>query len=266
MTDCPHVVGPAQSLVERLSTAEGFLFGFDYDGTLAPIRADPDEPSIPNGLADALQELADRPDTQAAIVSGRGLSDLRNRLTLEGVVLAGNHGLERDNDGERVVAPDVERSLSTIRSICTTLRSEVIAIPGCRVEDKGLTLTVHVRETPPERVDEVRNIVVETAAAHPDVRLTEGKQVFEIRPATDHDKGTTMNQLESAVPDDWITLYLGDDTTDEDAFEAIQPEGIGIHVGTDETQATYRIPSQRDVPAFVDWLTATIQAPQTHHG
>jgi trehalose 6-phosphate phosphatase len=250
----PNVMGDARPLVERLESADGFIVGFDYDGTLAPIREDPDAPTIPPRLERALQSLADRDGVQVAVVSGRQLDDLADRVDVDGVVLAGNHGLELSRDGEPVLRDGVDRYLPSVRDAHSELQSSVADVPGCHVEDKGVTITVHVRETPADRVTDVRDRVLDTAASTPGVHVTEGKQVFEVRPSVPHDKGTTMELLEGENPSDWLTLYLGDDTTDEDAFAAIQPDGVGIHVGTGDTVAAYRLPEQGAVPEFVAWL------------
>lgn len=250
------VVDRATHLVRQLSVADGLLLGLDFDGTLTPIARDPDAPTLPESVERSLRTLASRPDTQVAIISGRELDDLRGRATISDVIYAGNHGLELYRDGNETVVGVTEQQQAALRKIYTRLRSTVSDVPGCHIEDKGVTLTVHVRETPPGRVEKVRDAVVTVTGETGDVHVTTGKQVFEIRPSVDHDKGTTMQHLEDEVPADWLTLYLGDDTTDEDAFEAIQPEGVGIHVGTNtDTAAAYRIATQEDVPTFLTWLT-----------
>lgn len=257
-SECPQLVGPSAFLANRLESAIGLTIGFDYDGTLAPIRADPDAPTVPVSLRKTVQSLANQDNVRVAIVSGRALSDLTERLELSNVLYAGNHGLELSADGERTLPQGFDDHQETVQSVCQSLETALVGIPGCRIENKGITLTVHVRETPAEHVDRVREIVQKVATEEPDVRMTTGKQVFEIRPAVDHDKGTTMQQLARKTSADWLTLYLGDDTTDEAAFEAVEPEGIGIHVGTNrETAASYRVPSQQAVPALVNWIAET---------
>lgn len=251
----PLVFADPTSLTDRLEEADGILVGFDFDGTLAPIADDPDAPTLSAPLQRSLDELAARDDVSVAVVSGRALEDLRSRVPLENVILAGNHGLERYHDGERRTLPGSVSQRESLRSVCTTLRSTLADVPGCFIEDKGLTITVHVRQTPDEYADQVRKEIHERAATNPDLTVTRGKQVFEIRPNTPHDKGTTMQLLQDEVPDEWLTLYIGDDTTDEDAFEALQPDGVGIHVGSrSDTAADFRLPSQAAVPSFVTWV------------
>lgn len=251
--------GRTDRLLQRLLAAEGLLLGLDFDGTLAPIHIDPDVPELSPAMERALETLANRSKVDVAIVSGRSLADLHGRVAIDGLTYAGNHGLERYRDGRRIVPGAVEDHRTALRHLAAELPALVGDVPGCRIQDKEFTLTVHVRETPPEHIPAVRQRVQRRVAAEPGLELTEGKQVFEIRPAIECDKGTVMRELVQETPATWLPLYIGDDTTDEDAFRALQPEGIGIHVGTDEnTRATCQIPSQDRVESFLTWLaTAT---------
>jgi len=253
----PPLVAGASRFVAEVAAANGLLAAFDYDGVLAPITTDPARATMSDQLTGSLRTLAARGNVAVAVVSGRALADLTDRVDVDDVVFAGNHGLELSRDGERTVQEDAAQLGDTLAGICSRLRRAVADVPGCRVEDKELTLSVHVRETPAEHVAAVRQAVSDAVSAQPEFEVSEGKQVLEVRPAVGHDKGTAMTRLVAEHPSDWLPLYLGDDTTDEDAFEAIQPEGVGIHVGTrEDTAARYRLPSQEQVPAFVSWLAS----------
>lgn len=255
----PVTINTPHQLGDDVSSAAGLLLSFDFDGTLAPIANDPDKPTLSNALERPLRTLVSRQSVRVAILSGRALDDLVERVGIDGITYAGNHGLELYRDGEVTVQHAVERCQPSVRSVCTTLRSKLSDIPGCHVENKELTVAVHVRRTPTHRVDDVRQSVYETVTEHEGVRVDEGKQVFDIRPDISLDKGTTMAMLVDETPTEWQTVYLGDDTTDEDAFRAIQPEGIAIRVGTrTASAANYRIPEQRQVASFVDWVATTV--------
>lgn len=254
-SDLPLVEG-APTVRDRLAQVDGLLAAFDYDGVLSPITDDPARATMSEEVTETLRTLAARENVRVAVVSGRALADLRDRVGLDSIVYAGNHGLELYRDGERTVQPEAVDLRDTIVQVRNELEPAIDDVPGCHIEDKDLTLTVHVRQTPRERTQEVQRAVEDALSDQQDLELSEGKEVLEIRPAVGHDKGTAMSELLAASPSDWLSLYLGDDTTDEDAFEAIQPEGIGIHVGTrEDTAAKYRIRSQEQVPAFVSWLT-----------
>jgi trehalose-phosphatase len=86
--------------------------------------------------------------------------------------------------------------------------------------------------------------------------VTEGRKVFEIRPRVGWDKGMAVRWIEKAsAKPGALSLYIGDDATDEDAFHAI-PEGITISIGkTRATSAQYYLERQESVPEFLDWLS-----------
>jgi trehalose 6-phosphate phosphatase len=94
-----------------------------------------------------------------------------------------------------------------------------------------------------------------------DLVVTAGKEVFELRPRIDWDKGSTISRIAEATPEDWMTVYVGDDTTDEDAFGAVRPEGVGVLVGDRDTDATMRLPGQAAVAPFLQRLAdATLES------
>jgi len=256
------VVSRADDLVARLRAAPGLLVGLDFDGTLAPIVPDPDAATAAPAVRRPLERLAAAEDVRVMICSGRALDDLSDRVPVDDVVLAGNHGFEVARASDRTATPATADARDAVARVRDRLSATLADVPGCRVEDKGPTLTVHVRETPADRVPAVRDLVETAVHDADDLRLSVGKAVFEVRPAADVDKGTAMARLQGDVPADWTTVYVGDDTTDEDAFRAVQPGGVGVYVaGADEpadaefdTAADYALPGQAAVAPFLAWL------------
>lgn len=194
------------------------------------------------------------------MISGREQADLRDRVGLPGIVYAGNHGLQLSWEGHDVVHPLAARYRPSIGRAGEWLATALAEVPGCLIEDKGLTITVHVRETPTAWIDRVQSAVGRAARdASGRVRVTSGKQVFELRPAVAWDKGSVIADLSGRVPAGWQTIYVGDDRTDEDAFRALGEDGIGVLVGMrTRTEAAYRLPNQAAVAPFlhelVGWL------------
>ena len=173
------------------------------------------------------------------VCSGRALSDLRERVPVDDVGLVGNHGIELALNRKRRVAPAATEARDAVATVHDRLTETVEGVPGARLEDKGASLTVHVRATPADRVPAVENAVARAVDEVAGVGLVTGKAVFEVRPAVALDKGTAMTRLEDDVPAGWTTVYVGDDTTDEDAFRAVQPDGVGVYVaGRDGTVLT----------------------------
>jgi len=249
------------SLRERLTGASGLLLCLDFDGTLAPIVDDPDDAAMTRATEGLLRRLAGAPNVTVALVSGRSVADLRERAGLDGVRYAGNHGLEWDDgvaEFAREKRPAMERALGT-------LRAELAAVPGCRVEDKGLTGTIHYRETPAERTGEVVETVEDVVASRAGIRCTRGKAILELRPDVPAGKDRAVERLRERHPDH-VPMFVGDDVTDEDGFRAVADDGVGILVGDrDDTAASARVPDTDGVAMLLAWLIHTfVAAPDAH--
>jgi trehalose 6-phosphate phosphatase len=252
---------PTGDVADRLSGTEGLLVGLDFDGTLAPIADDPDEPSITPACRRALDRFVTASDATVAVISGRALADLRSRVGLDGVIYAGNHGLELSGEERSTVHPEARSVRPALARAIERIRDRLPDTAAIEVEDKGLTATVHYRQAPPDRTGEVQTAVSTAVCNVGDLVVTAGKEVFELRPRIDWDKGSTISRIAEATPEDWMTVYVGDDTTDEDAFGAVRPEGVGVLVGDRDTDATMRLPGQAAVAPFLQRLAdATLES------
>lgn len=246
-------------VVEELTDHDGLLVALDFDGTLAAIENRPDEAKIPDATREAVQELADRPNVEVAVVSGRELEDVRERVGIEDLSYAGNHGLEIHTD-EYTVHPEAREAEEALSTAVERLRDELAQVDGAIVEDKSVTATVHHRLVDDDRVPVVENAVESFVATRENVRLTTGKDVLELRPEVEWDKGEAVRQLhDELVPDDeeWLPMYVGDDTTDEAAFAVLDEHGLAVKVGeTADTGAPYRVADPEAVRATLDWLAS----------
>ena len=249
-------VGDNERLAERLADADGLLVATDFDGTLAPIFEDPETPTITPANRRALIALGERPDVAVAVVSGRRLADLRSRVGIDAARYVGNHGLEVAECDRVATHPAAEELRPALDRASAALEERIGDVPGVEIEDKGATITVHYRRASPRRVEEVASAVTGVVESVDGLRTTSGKQVAEIRPDVDRDKGSAVRELAADVPDGWRTVYVGDDTTDEDVFRVLDPEAgdAGVVVGDRETDATHRVADQRDVSRLLDWL------------
>jgi trehalose 6-phosphate phosphatase len=261
-TDATPLWLARETVADRLADAPGVVCALDFDGVLAPIVDDPDAAAMPQSLRERVARLRDCESVRVAVVSGRELADLRDRVALDGVAYAGNHGLELRYDGTEVVTPAGSRSRDAVSRVCDRLGDRLAHVPGVEIEDKDLTATVHVRTVPDGRVPEVERVVRETveaamAAGGPGMEIRDGKAIREVRPAVDWDKGRAVERLAAGAPDGWLPLYVGDDVTDEDAFRVLDDasgslDGIGVLVGERETAADYRLDNRRDVRELLD--------------
>ena len=262
----PTVDDRRAALADRFADAPGALLCLDFDGTLAPIVEEPDEAAMAGDCRAVVGELANEPDVDVAVISGRAIDDLRGRVDVDGVVYAGNHGLELQRHEQTEVVPEADEQRDAIDDVCEAIEANVESVPGAVVEHKGVTATVHYRQVPDDRVDDVVDAVeeaVEDVAAemddHVPFEVLEGKQIREIRPRVEWDKGRVVELLAEDVPDDWEVVYVGDDTTDEDAFEVVEPQGLGVLVGDDaDTAASVRVEAQSDVCDVLELVEANL--------
>lgn len=248
-----HTADPRE-LAARLHRRRGPVgLLFDYDGTLTPIVQRPGEATLEDDVRTRLLNLVARPDTHVAIVTGRGLEQLR-ALTgaLPGITLAVNGGLRVvDADGDRV-HPEVARARPLLERAVARLEQLAARAPGAVVEDKTYSLALHFRACPQL---EPMLAAAMNEELEPGLRVIHGKAVFELQPDVAWDKGAACTELLDRWGVTDACLFAGDDTIDEPAFEAVQDRGgLGVRVGdASATAANERLP---DLDAIRVLLTA----------
>jgi trehalose 6-phosphate phosphatase len=221
---------------------------FDFDGTLSEIVENPDSARLVDGAADALTALSAR--CPVAILSGRDLADVRQRIGLPGIWYAGSHGFELTGpDGAHHQNAEAAASIPVLAGAAAELAERLGGIAGVMVEHKRFGVAVHYRNAARDRVGEVA-AAVRGAGRRTGLRVTTGREVIELRPDVDWDKGKTLHWVLDYIRDNDIRdnegagpllpIYLGDDITDEDAFDAVHDDGIAILVrhGDDGDRAT----------------------------
>lgn len=237
------------------------LLCLDFDGTAVPIAPRPQDVFLSAGKKALLSRL--NRYVKLAMVSGRGLADLKKRVGVRGLIYAGNHGMEIQGPGVRFEVKGKRRFIREIASASRRLRSALKGLTGVEVENKGLTLSVHVRRARPN-VRQTALRTVKRVLADPvkkgKIRITSGKQVLEVRPNVDWNKGRAVRwlmnrpELKACVP-----IYIGDDHTDEDALREISADGIGVAVGSLKSpHAHYRLSSPWEVEKFLRWLADSV--------
>lgn len=234
---------PALPLADPLAlrlAGRPLLLLLDVDGTLSPIAERPEYAIVPPATQRVLVELIALPDTYVAIVSGRSARDARRLVGVKDTWVIGNHGIEVARPNAQPAARrDVVQYADNIREAAE--RSSVIAdrTPGVIVEDKRWTLSVHYRLADPAIVPALSAHVAEIAKQL-GLRVTLGKQVLEIRPPVDVNKGTAsiaLAQSLGALDPGGAVFCAGDDRTDEDAFRALRlalPAAVTVYVGQDD--------------------------------
>ena len=260
-----HFFKSWQSFLEDIRTASHVLFLCDYDGTLTPIVDRPRDAILLPAVRDNLSTLARKPNFTVGIISGRSLVELRYMVAIEGIYYAGNHGLEIEGPELDFISPEAELGQAMIKDLAEQFTEVLGNIAGVIVEDKGLSLSVHYRMVSKEEKDNVAvtfKRMVSPLADAGKIKITKGKKVFEVRPPIDWDKGKAVASIRREIIsllklDRVLTIYLGDDATDEDAFRDLhRPEGWSVYVGQENASsaADYYLNSTDEVAEFLSRL------------
>ena len=260
-----HLFQSWQSFLSDVRDASHIVLLSDYDGTLTPIVSRPDEAILPPAVREKLTALAQKPAFSVGIISGRPLSEVKALVGIDGIYYAGNHGLEIEGPGLSFINPEAKEAQVTIKELARHSSAKLGDIEGVIVEDKGLSLSIHyrlVKKSDEKVVAEIFRQITSPWLCDGRIKITSGKKVWEIRPPVDWHKGkaieTIMKEMKTVLGNgQWLTIYLGDDTTDEDAFKIIhRPQGWSIFVGEENpsSNADYFLNSTSEVTTFLSRL------------
>jgi trehalose-phosphatase len=185
----------------------------DFDGVLAPIVDRPDDAQAPKETQLELARLVSK-YALVAVVSGRTGEDVRSRLGVDGVVVVGSHGLELD--------PAAEGWRARIDAFART-------VDWPDVERKTLTVVFHYRTASDEPAARAALEAVARRARAAGLRASFGRKVLEVLPPIDANKGTAVRRM---LADAGLhrAFVAGDDTTDLDAFHAVDGLELAVRV------------------------------------
>lgn len=255
--------GPEMS-VRRLFSAKGLaelhqmvrakpLLAFDFDGTLAPIVARPDDARVPAPTCRRLGLLAER--LRLAVITGRTVSDVLPRLGFTPWQVIGSHGAEDPLD---VRTADLAVALEPVRMQLDRHAGE-LQRAGVSIEDKGLSIALHYRLAR-DRDAAGRGIALALGGIGAHVTVSHGKMVVNVVPKAANDKAAALRVL-LARAGTTRAVFVGDDVNDEPVFEAGEPDWLTIRVGATSTQthARYFIESPLAMPRLLDELIAALE-------
>ncbi|MDQ2623848.1 MAG: trehalose-phosphatase [Actinomycetota bacterium] len=253
MTELEHPEAALSALADDASRRP-LLLALDFDGTLAPIVDHPlDARALPESMS-AVERLATVPGLHLALVSGRGLEELS---TVTGPVpestwLVGAHGAERGriHDGVFVLEPfELDAQARALQDDVVAGAEQIGARhEGVLVQRKPTTVLVHTKMATPEVEDLATRDAVALGSEH-HLKTVVGKHIVEIAVHPAH-KGDGIVALRAATGARSV-VYVGDDTTDEDAFAVLGAGDVGIKVGPGPTRAAYRVSTPEDVATLL---------------
>ena len=219
------------SLLARLAEDPGrAAILLDVDGVLAPIVEVPHEATVPEETRNELRRLHGR-YALVACISGRSGADARRVVGLDELIYVGEHGLELE--------PEALEWSGTLQSFASSVDWE-------DVERKPLSISFHYRRAEDEEEALTMLNAVATRARHEGLVARFGRKVLELRPPVGAHKGTAVAHLlgERGLG---RALYAGDDTTDLDAFNAIQTLELGVRVAVASPEGPPELREAADV-------------------
>jgi trehalose 6-phosphate phosphatase len=256
----PSALKNFEQFALRVKNKKVALF-LDYDGTLTPIVDDPDKAFLQEDMKKVLAKLADQ--LPVAVISGRDRADVQNLVGIENIYYAGSHGFDIAGPDKKETNPEnVKDYLPELGQADKVIRKAIKDIEGAWVERKKFAIAVHYRKVEDQNIDQVKQAVEQAARAHPKLRQSGGKKIFELRPDIDWHKGKALiwllEKLDLDKPD-VLPIYLGDDVTDEDAFDTLRNRGIGVVVmdSPRKTKAGYRLKNPEEVRLFLNKIIST---------
>lgn len=207
----------------------GLLCAFDFDGTLAPLVTQPDRAHTPKNIIARLGELSNY--AQIAVITGRSVADVSDRLGFHPDFLIGNHGLEGVPDWQAQAAHYRDACRQWMNILTETLPAHGELENSVWIEDKVYSLSIHYRVAR-DRIGTEQKLLELLPGLLPSARFVAGKCVINILPLDAGDKGNAMSALLTASQASGA-LYVGDDVTDEDVFRMRRPDLLSIRIGHD---------------------------------
>jgi trehalose 6-phosphate phosphatase len=200
----------------------------DIDGTLAPIVRHAADAHVPEATRTLLIEISRRYGL-VGCVSGRRASTARQIVSIGSIAYVGNHGGEllRPGATRPELDPDLSAWSARVRAFAASAHTPELQRARVRSEDKGAIAAFHWRGAPDEATAEALVRAIAQRAEQDGFVVHWGRKVLEVRPPVALDKGlgiTALLQSAAAGNGSDVTsvLYVGDDTTDVDAFRALR--------------------------------------------
>ncbi|MBN1520965.1 MAG: trehalose-phosphatase [Candidatus Aureabacteria bacterium] len=247
----------SRSPKDLLFSRQKTVFFLDYDGTLTPIVDRPDMAILSPDMRSTVRSLSKKHLT--AVVSGRMREDVERLVGIDGLFYAGSHGFDIKGPRFEMTLPEVQEIIPDIRKITERLTHTFGSLDGAIVEHKKFSVAMHYRLVQEKHVAGIREFVENIIKENKKLRLMCGKKVFEILPALYWNKGKAICWIMKALQLSWKNtrvVYIGDDTTDEDAFRVIRHNGLGILVSHDPkpSSAHFRVISPDDVKKLFEMI------------
>jgi trehalose 6-phosphate phosphatase len=243
--------GLRKAVEASAARGERWLVALDFDGTLAPIRRVRSAAHLPHGRRLMLQRLGRMPGVRVAIVSGRGLADLRRRCRIRGAALSGEHGMNLTGLGRNWANPATARLHRESSALAVAASRLTLGMRGVEVEEKRTSVSVHWRKSRAVRRHPEALGGALVGLLRGGWRIASGKCVWELRPYSARGKSDAILLAQRRLGPGTRVLFIGDDETDEEGFRRLGPSAWTVRVGPGETSARWRVAGPEDVDALL---------------
>jgi trehalose 6-phosphate phosphatase len=229
-------------ITDKINKTDKIVLFLDYDGTLVYFKNKPQEVVTPNEIKTVLSHLIQIQKFTIVIVTGRSLYDIKKLLDIDELSFVALHGLqiELSNAKSYIWEPtdDIRKILKNIKNLT---EKKFQNKKGIYFEDKELTFALHYRMLAKEKIKDVVERFIELVKAvdtNNKLDILHGSKVIEIRPEG-WNKGKAVELISSnMISKNTLPIYIGDDTTDEEAFRYIDNQGITIFVSNNTNRST----------------------------
>lgn len=255
----PHALHKKEGVTPLLEDKKPVFF-LDYDGTLTPIVKKPEDAVLSDKMREVLEELAER--FTVSVVTGRDKEDVEKLVGLKDIVYSGSHGYVISGPGGLSMEHEQsEQIISLMDEVEEELKLAMKNMDkGFKLDRKRYAIALHYRNAEQKNVQGLFDLVDQMLTRFDKLKTGEGKKVVELKPDIDWHKGKAVLWILEALGldkrNDILPIYIGDDITDEDAFEALKELGIGILVEDrgQDTAAAFHLKDVYQVRRFFEQI------------
>ena len=249
-----YLIDNKEIFFDAVKKAQNIILFLDYDGTLIPFKNNPNEVHTPNNVLQLIQKLSEKSSIKIVVITGRSLNDIKHLISINRISFAAVHGIHiQFFDGKEKILKNIDEIKIKLNQIKEALEKTLKNIDGVIIEDKQYSIAFHYRMVKEENLNDSIQKFKQTITKYFDdnIEIMKGDKVFEVRPKG-WNKGNAVEFFlhKTNLRKDSLPIYIGDDTTDEDAFKYLKNKGLTVFVKNNsalKTNAHYWVNNPSEV-------------------